>query len=119
MPTPKGIISSTEAQELNDNWSNLRESANRTAAGKSDNRSSWYSLQDMQDFLDLVKADNPNTNGIRLYLGVETTKEDPKGLTTIFMVPTEDKEGKNTDITGARAMDRGENGNPPGANYPQ
>jgi len=119
MPTPKGIIKSTEAQKLNDNWTSLRESANRTAAGKPDNRSSWYSYQDMQDFLDLIKNENPNVNGIRFYLGVEKTESDPKGYTTIFMVPTEDVGGKNHDIVGADGMDKGIHGNPPGASYPQ
>ncbi|WP_299888076.1 hypothetical protein [uncultured Lacinutrix sp.] len=120
MPTPRGIINSTEAQELNDNWTNLRQSANNSAAGQPDNRSSWYSLQDMQDFLTLMQKENPKANGVRFYLGVETTKEDPKGLTTIFMVPTQDDgKGNNQDIIGANGMDRGGNGEPPQSGYPQ
>lgn len=120
MPTPKGIITYQEAQELNNNWTNLRARANSTAAGKPDNRSSWYSLDDMQNFLNLIMEENPNVNGVRFYLGVETTKEDPKGLTTIFMVPTQDDgDGKNTDIPEAKGMDRGETGDPPEAGYPQ
>lgn len=119
MPKPKGIISAQEAQTLNDNWTNLRAKANEAAAGQPDNRSSWYSLDDMQNFLDYIKEKNDNVNGVRFYLGVETTKEDPKGMTTIFMVPTEEKDGKNIDIEGAEVMDRGLRGDPPPANYPQ
>ncbi|AUC81239.1 hypothetical protein [Lacinutrix sp. Bg11-31] len=119
MPTPKGIITAAEAQELNDNWTNLRARANQSAAGKPDNRSSWYSFDDMQNFLNLIKEENPKVNGIRFYLGVETTKEDPKGLTTIFMVPTEDDKGKNKDIPKAKGMDRGEEGEPVESGYPQ
>ncbi|UAB75316.1 hypothetical protein [Mesoflavibacter sp. SCSIO 43206] len=119
MPKPQGIISAQEAQTLNDNWTNLRAKANEAAAGQPDNRSSWYSLDDMQNFLDYIKEKNDNVNGVRFYLGVETTKEDPKGMTTIFMVPTEEKDGKNIDIEGAEVMDRGLRGDPPPANYPQ
>lgn len=120
MPTPNGIITAQEAQELNDNWTNLRSRANDNAAGKPDNRSSWYSFEDMQDFLNLIKEEHSNVNGVRFYLGVETTREDPKGLTTIFMVPTEDDgEGKNQDIPEANGMDRGETGHPPEAGFPQ
>lgn len=118
MPTPTGIISAAEAQELNDNWTNLRGRANDNAAGKTDNRSSWYSFDDMQNFLDLIKEDNPEVNGVRFYLGVEKTATDPKGYTTIFMVPTKDNDGENQDIIGARGMDRGDGGMPPGQGYP-
>ncbi|AEH02133.1 hypothetical protein [Lacinutrix sp. 5H-3-7-4] len=117
MPNPTGIITATEAQELNDNWTNLRASANRTAAGQDDNRSSWYSLEDMENFLQLIKDENPTVNGVRFYLGVETTKQDPQGLTTIFMVPTEEKNGENADIRDANGMDRGSVGG--GRSYPQ
>ncbi|WP_336128854.1 hypothetical protein [Mesoflavibacter sp. CH_XMU1422-2] len=119
MPKPQGIISAQEAQTLNDNWTNLRAKANEAAVGQPDNRSSWYSLDDMQNFLDYIKENSDNVNGVRFYLGVEITKEDLKGMTTIFMVPTEEKDGKNIDIEGAEGMDRGLRGDPPPANYPQ
>ena len=120
MPTPKGMITAAEAKELNDNWTNQRKAANDQAAGKPDNRSSWYSLDDMQNFLTLIKDANPKANGVRFYLGVDTTEEDPKGLTTIFMMPTEDDgRGENKDIPQAKGMDRGNNGEPPEAGYPQ
>ncbi len=119
MATPKGIITAQRAQSLNDNWTTLRAKANEAAAGQPDNRSSWYSLPDMKDFLDYIQENNPKVNGVRFYLGVETSKENPKGMTTIFMVPTEDDNGSNQDITGADGMDRGDLGDPPQANYPQ
>ena len=65
MPKPQGIISAQEAQTLNDNWTNLRAKANEAAAGQPDNRSSWYSLDDMQNFLDYTKEKNNNVNGVR------------------------------------------------------
>ncbi|APY00444.1 hypothetical protein [Lacinutrix venerupis] len=119
MPKPKGMITAAKAKELNDNWTNLRADANETAAGKPDNRSSWYSLEDMENFLKQIKEDNSNVNGVRFYLGVETTEEDKKGLTTIFMVPTKDDgKGNNQDIPDADGMDRGAVGVPPNQGYP-
>ncbi|WAC02646.1 hypothetical protein N7U66_02885 [Lacinutrix neustonica] len=119
MPTPKGMITAAQAQNLNDNWTNLRSRANDSAAGKPDNRSSWYSFDDLQDFLNIIKGDNPDVNGVRFYLGTETSLIDKKGLTTIFMVPTVEKDGITRDIPGARGMDRGAEGDPPESGYPQ
>lgn len=90
MPKPQGIISAEEAKKLSDNWTKLRTKANEAAAVQPDNRSSWYSLDDMQNFLDFIKEKNNNVNVVRFYLGIETTKEDLKGMTTIFMVPTQE-----------------------------
>jgi len=119
MSKPRGIISASEAKKLSDNWTALRANANNKAAGQPDNRSSWYSFDDMQNFLNLIKESNPNVNGVRFYLGVQTSKENPKGMTTVFMVPTQDKNGLNADIEGAEGMDLGHNGYPPSASYPQ
>ncbi|WP_044398244.1 hypothetical protein [Lacinutrix sp. Hel_I_90] len=119
MPEPKGIITAAEAKKLSDNWKNLRASETDRAAGQPDNCSCWYSFQDMQDFLDLIKAENPNVNGVRFYMGVKTSAGDPKGLANIFMVPTTEKDGINRDIPNARGMDRGDLGDPPQSGYPQ
>ena len=120
MIKPNGIISASEAKELNDNWTKLRAKANDLAAGKPDNRSSWYSLEDIEAFINLIKQENKNVNGIRFYLGVQASENDSKGLTTVFMVPTEDNgKEKNQDIPGANGLDRGHNGYPPNAEYPQ
>ncbi|MGB2685841.1 MAG: hypothetical protein WBC43_12585 [Olleya sp.] len=118
MSEPTGKISATEAETLSNAWTKLRQDANNTAAGQEDNRSSWYSLEDMQAFLEMIKEQNPNVNGVRCYLGVQNDKETSKGLTTIFMVPTEDVNGKNMDIKDADGIDRGQGGMPPGAGYP-
>ena len=118
MSEPTGKISATEAEVLSDAWTKLRQNANNTAAGQEDNRSSWYSLGDMQAFIEMIKEENPTVNGVRCYLGVQADKDTPKGLTTIFMVPTEDKNGKNMDIKNANGMDRGQGGIPPGIGYP-
>ena len=119
MPSPSGKISASEAKTLNNNWTTFRKTAKDAAAGQPDNRSSWYSLEDMEAFIAMIKDENPNVNGVRCYLGVETSEENEKGLTTIFMVPTENNRGKNKDISDANGMDKGEDGDPPSAVYPQ
>lgn len=64
--------------------------------------------------------DSLNANGIRLYLGVNTTFGNG-GLTTIFMVPTQEGDTRSSppkDISNADALDMGHNGIPPGHGYP-
>ncbi|RAJ17189.1 hypothetical protein [Olleya aquimaris] len=119
--TPKGIITSAEAKELSDNWTDLRKSVNDSVAyNEADNRSSWYSLTDLNAFLAKVAKDHPNADGIRFYLGVDTSVG-TGGYTTVFMVPTQagEREEGHDDITGADGLDRGMTGYPPNAAYPQ
>ena len=117
---PSGVITAKEGISLDTNFNTRHSLLSKDIVKRPDNRSSWYSLDDMQNFLNLIMEENPNVNGVRFYLGVETTKEDPKGLTTIFMVSTQDDgDCKNTDIPEAKGMDRGETGDPPEAGYPQ
>ncbi|AXO79070.1 hypothetical protein DZC78_01285 [Olleya aquimaris] len=120
MSKPQGVITAKEAIELSDQWTKLRKDANDRAAGKPDNRSSWYSLEEMETFIKMIKEENKSVNGIRFYLGVDkVSKLDQKGYTTIFMVPTEEINGGNHDIIGANGMDRAGNGNPPQSGCPQ
>ncbi|QXP58496.1 hypothetical protein [Olleya sp. HaHaR_3_96] len=119
MTKPTGIITAKEAVELSDAWTKLRQDANNTAAGQEDNRSSWFSIDDMEAFIKMIKEENPFVNGVRCYLGVnQISKINPNGLTTVLMVPTESKGGKNQDIIDANGMDRGDAGMPPGQGYP-
>ncbi|WP_336069206.1 hypothetical protein [Mesoflavibacter sp. CH_XMU1404-2] len=116
---PTGIITASEARNLNDNWTSYRKAANDSVAyGGEDNRSSWYSIDDMEYYINYAK-DSLEANGIRLYLGVDTSFDDG-GLTTIFMVPTKAGLRGNPpkDISTANALDRGTGGTPPGQGYP-
>ena len=117
---PSGIITANEAKQLSNNWTNLRKAANDSVAyGGEDNRSSWYSIDDMEYYINYAK-DSLKANGIRLYLGVDTSVG-IGGLTTIFMVPTENSTRRGSpskDISTANALDRGTGGMPPGQQYP-
>ena len=118
---PRGIISAQEAEKLSENWTNLRKTANdQVACNAGDNRSSWYSLEDLTNFIDSVKTSYPNANGLRFYLGVDTSVG-KGGHTTIFMVPTElnQKKNRSYDILKADGLDDGGVGYPPTAGYPQ
>lgn len=121
---PKGLISPTEAKTLNDNWTDLRKVANDAVAeNEIDNRSSWYSIEDVRNYLTLVENDNDSITGIRLYLGVHKDISEG-GKTTIFMVPTipnprpKTGEDPNDDDPNAKGLDRSDDGMPPGASYP-
>ncbi len=118
---PSGIISAQDAKDLSDNWTNLRKTVNDSVAfNEGDNRSSWYSLDDLSSFIQTVKTTHPSANGLRFYLGVDTAAGSG-GYTTIFMVPTEldAKTKQNNDISGADGLDEGDKGMPPTAAYPQ
>ena len=118
--TPSGIITANEAKQLSDNWANLRKAVNDSVAyGGEDNRSSWYSIDDMKYYIAYAQ-DTLGANGIRLYLGVDSS-QGSGGLTTIFMVPTQfgaSPKAPSIDISTANALDRGTNGTPPGQGYP-
>lgn len=116
---PAGVITPAQARGLDENWTTFRKTANDNAAGKPDNRSSWYALADMENYIALTRSEQDKVNGFRLYLGVKTTETDETGYTTIFIVPTENARGVNKDIPTAKVLDMGAAGHPPQANYPQ
>ena len=98
-----------------------------------DNRSSWYKLEDIENYLAHAKQqanDNGYTlDGLRLYLGAHPDTPKEKGLTTLFFVPTGYKnvsEGSifslqdgGGDLEDADGLNYGGKGKPPRANYPQ
>ncbi|WP_299247354.1 hypothetical protein [uncultured Lacinutrix sp.] len=122
---PRGLISTTEAKALNDNWTDYRKHVNDSVAfGGVDNRSSWYSIEDIKSYLSIVEGENNNITGIRFYLGVDDSLG-KGGKTTIFMVPTvpnpDYKPGENdpnNDDPLAKGLDRAGGGMPPGQGYP-
>ena len=101
-----------------------------------DNRSSWYSLEDLRKFLDDAEKQagtlKYNMDGVRLYLGAHPTDGETPGYTTLLMVPTgipmtseekmvdlPQKGGVSPDIPETNGLDHGHNGRPSSANYPQ
>ena len=134
---PRGIITSKEAIVLDSTY-NLRHriisdslfSSRKT----SDNRSSWWSLEDVQNYINHAENQAGNLgytmDGLRLYLGAYPEVKGQAGYTTMFFVPTGVKntskgsifsllQGGGMDIPEGDGLNIGHNGKPPGANYPQ
>ncbi len=100
---PKGVISVAAATQLNDNWTKFRKPAIDSTlkiqgVDKKDYRSAWWSIKDINDYLDFAKQQSDSLGytitGLRVYLGVygKNAGQIKKDLTTMFIVPT----GKKT-----------------------
>ncbi|WP_417291159.1 hypothetical protein [Corallibacter sp.] len=127
---PQGLITSSQAQVLSSAYNMRYELVSDSVFGgpNLDNRSSWYSVDDIKNYL--IYADSQSTalgytmNGLRVYLGAQQGSKKMPGYTTMFFVPTGEstssptKGGKN-DIPGGDGLDYGGEGHPPSATYPQ
>ncbi len=95
---PKGVISVEQATILSDNWTRYRKAAVDSAAQaqgrEQDDRSVFWSLEDVQQYLEYAKHYSDSLGyrmtGIQVYLGVYGKEAGPEksNLTTMFMAPT-------------------------------
>ncbi len=117
-----GIKTSKEGRAL-DQAFNGRYAVMSKYIGKEDNRSSWWSVEDLEAYIAHAKTQAKELgytlNGIRAYEGAESDK----GYTTIFLSPTgtsnTERSNGNGDIPGGDILNAGQQGHPPSANYPQ
>jgi hypothetical protein len=134
---PKGLIKYSEAKELNQNFIKTRGKVIDHALKKKDAISSWFSLEELKDYIAFVesegKAKGVTVNGLRVYFGTypkTEKKADKKNMSTVFFTPTEAKVGslqkdgvavaaESFDITAIDNLNGGHLGNPPSAVYPQ
>ena len=133
---PVGVISPDKIKTLDQAYNERYKIINDSLFKESetgDNRSSWYKLDDIENYLAYAKQqanDNGYTlDGLRLYLGAHPDTAKEKGLTTLFFVPTGHKntsEGSfvsmqkgSVDLPDSDGLNAGKTGMPPGANYPQ
>jgi hypothetical protein len=137
-------ITPEEAKELNQNFVKTRGKALdkivETETGKPNKKdaiSSWFSLDDLKEYIAYVeaegKAKNTTINGLRIYFGAYANNEklaDKKALATVFFVPTTPKVGSlqkdgvledegGSDVEDIDGMNDGVQGHPPSAEYPQ
>ncbi len=136
--TPKGIITPEQATILDEAFNSRHQLISDSIVKRSDNRSSWYSLKDLRDYLTLAEKQASGLgytmNGVRIYLGAYPNIANEVGYTTMFFIPTGTQntmaEGNmnplhfapppnNPDIPGGNGLNDGTPGIPPGANYPQ
>lgn len=135
---PNGLITPRDAMTLDQAYDpryRLISDSIVTRPG-GDNRSVWFSIDEIKSFLDYADHQSSNLNytmnGIRIYLGAYPDDPTGEGYTTMFMVPTgyantADTDGaeddqlarSNNDIIGADGLNRGHGGEPPSASYPQ
>ncbi len=130
-------ITSAEAKELNQNFVKTRGKAIDVAIKKKDAMSSWFSMDELKNFIANVEKEGVDkgikVNGIRIYFGAYTNDDknpEKKNLSTVFLVPTQAKIGSmqidgfaneeaSSDITDIDGLNRGGLGYPPSATYPQ
>lgn len=139
VPSPSGLIKPSEIKTLteayNARYDTITNQFFRGIEG-GDNRSSWYSIEDLENYLTLAKQQANDLgytmNGVRLYLGAHPTIDNVPGYTTLLFVPTgyvntsegnmlnpPFQKGGNNDIPGGNGLNKGGVGDPPSANYPQ
>lgn len=130
-------ITSQEAKELNQNFVSTRTKAIDVAIGKKDALSSWFSLDDLKEYIAFVesegKAKGITVNGLRVYFGAypKNDKNPTKNnYATVFFAPTQAKKGSvqndsatvvitSSDVLAIDALNNGGMGQPPSAEYPQ
>lgn len=132
---PGGLISPEEASVLDRNFDSRHELISDSIVKRPDNRSSWYSLEDMRNYLNYAENEAKELgytmDGVRVYLGAHDDVDSLVGYTTLFFIPTGHENvaqssstfvhtlSEGGDIPGGSGMDQGTEGDPPGANYPQ
>jgi hypothetical protein len=137
MIKPKGVITPARAKILNDNWTKERATFLDSIAGRPDNRSAWWSVEDIQNYISYAENQTGELgyemDGLRVYFGVYP-KSAPDGranYSTVFIVPTGKKiksegaviplnllQGRGgVDIDPANPLNKGEDGIPPGSGY--
>ena len=137
MIRPKGVITPERAAVLDETWTQTRADLINAARATGDSRSSWWSLEDMRNYLDYAEAESKelgySMDGIRVYFGAypENDGTESAGKSTLFIVPTgiknfsiENSTSLNMyapggDIPGGGGLNEGGMGNPPFLNYPQ
>lgn len=133
---PNGLITPSEAKTLDQAFNSRHQLISDSIVKRPDNRSSWYALEDMRNYLNYAENQAKDLgytmDGVRVYLGAYPNVNDQIGFTTMFFIPTgyqtTSKGGmvlsnttmqKGGDISGGYGLNIGSDGDPPSANYPQ
>ncbi len=132
---PEHAITKEQAISLINNYTARYDTISRLI-GKEDNRSTWYSLDELKNYIAYVETEGKKqgiaVDGIRFYIGaygVDDKNPEKQNLTTIFLAPTGNKMGSMTersmspntnsqDIVTIDAYNFGQNGWPPHSVYP-
>lgn len=109
MPRPLKCVTVEEARKLQDQWKETRGKEIARAQKYEDTREFWYSVDELQEYLDYVKEKSAEQGvekpGIRIYFGAYPGKGNEKSYSTIFLSPTYEK----SDSTHLTEEDGGDN----------
>lgn len=98
MEKPKKCISVEEARKEQDEWVKTRGREIARGQGYEDTREFWYSLDELQEYLDYVREKSKEQGvekpGIRFYLGAYPRTNAKKSYSTIFLSPTKGATGE-------------------------
>ena len=125
-------ISKGDAKKLCDNWTGSTQPNNPKSPGKAvkgagfeDTYETWFSVEELETYLNYVKQNISDNPGIRIYFGNYGKNVGPANNScTIFLAPTKGGDSENVDITQIKndyeteAYNSGSNGNPPQAYDP-
>lgn len=94
MAKPAKCISVEKARELQDNWKKSRGKEIENAQGYEDTREFWYSLEELQEYLDYVREESAKQEikkpGIRIYFASYPKSNQKKSYSTVFLAPTKE-----------------------------
>lgn len=92
MKKPKKCISVESAKKLQKKWKESRAKDIDLVQGYQDTREFWYSVEELQEYLDYVKRkslDQKISNpGIRIYFGAYQKSSIRNSYATVFLAPT-------------------------------
>lgn len=94
------LVSTQHAEELINNYKKTRWVHSSERIGKKDSLSVWYSVEELEGFLDMIK--NAGGDGIKMHFGVysDDFQKVPEyaGRQTVVMLGTKAKEEENGNI---------------------
>ena len=92
MAKPLKCIPIEEAQKLQEIWKSSRGKEIERAQKYVDTREFWYSLEELQEYLNYVKEKSAEAGvsnpGIRIYFGAYPGTSSKKSYSTVFLAPT-------------------------------
>jgi hypothetical protein len=95
------LVNTEHVDSVIKNYKQERWVHNSKRLGKEDSLSVWYSLEELEEFLE--KAKDQGGDGIRMYFGAYSHENAPQplyaGRQTIVMVATMQKETENGEVT--------------------
>lgn len=112
MGKPKSVISVEDARKMQQNWVKSRGSVLQKERGEADGHDFVFSVAELQEFLDYIKAKTSSDNpGVRIYLGAYGPKITDQA--TLFLSATKGDSSDDEDDYDIEPLNRVLNGIPP------